>query len=117
MKKKEPTIVPPATLIEMLSLINAGLKSGYGMKMHHILTATRGPDDYDAEIKTATTCIIRKWAFPAMAAWADVGDDTKRAAKIRDALRMSHFKMHARWAFDALGLEWGEVNKIKRKAK
>lgn len=91
-----------------------------------ILSALRGPDDYDdVRYKDATTSVLRAAAFPKTALVSSsvggrvcasmVNDDAYRATfRGRLALR-SHFITHAMGAFRALELRWGTDNSKKEK--
>lgn len=75
-----------------------------------ILTALRGPDDGDNNVKAATTGVIRHavcgYDCPGM-----VNRDSKYEKHVRESLPDNHFTRHAVGAFRALGLKWHEVNK------
>lgn len=87
-----------------------------------VLTALRGPDNEDKNIKRATTQVLR-WKLlgkdPNMNIFSGsfVGPDDEGSRRLRiflsgpsGAIELSHFRVHAKRAFAALGLKWGEVN-------
>lgn len=88
----------------------------------NVLTALRGPDNEDEDVKRATTEVIR-WHFlgkdPNMDGFSGsfVGPDDEGSRRLRvflsgpsGAIELSHFRGHAKLAFAALGLKWDEVN-------
>lgn len=87
-----------------------------------ILSALRGPDSNDYILKSATTCVIRSYAgVPERNSQAIVHVDTEDAAEVRRSVDAGthkhygsapshHFILHAKKAFEALGLKWNEVN-------
>lgn len=96
-----------------------------------VLTALRGPDsgvdavNSNAVIidrilaKHATTAVIRERVVgkhAAHAIGADVFEDSANKRDQRSVIsQASHFGNHARRAFEALGMEWDEVNPSKEK--
>jgi hypothetical protein len=101
-------------------------KTGDAGKLWHVLTALRGPDDENKELKAATTAVIRhalglKGTVTVFNGIQDGSDSTytfilNRDSKKHVALRGvemhgSHFKHHANYAFEALGLDWWKLNK------
>jgi hypothetical protein len=101
-------------------------KTGDAGKLWHVLTALRGPDDESAELKAATTAVIRhaiglKGTVTTYNGIQDgsnstytfiLNRDTKKHTALRGVeMHGSHFKQHANYAFMALGLNWWKVNK------
>lgn len=107
---------------EMLKLISDFLKRNDGESeiLWDVLTALRGPDDENENDKRATTEVIRYRLFGNAGRESSdgqrnlngclYGPDSESYVKIRERLPPSHFKGHAKKAFDALGLSWREVN-------
>lgn len=60
------------TLREVLDIIDDVLQKGgmEAMELSNVLTALRGPDSNDPDLKAATTCVIRTFALPRTAARA-----------------------------------------------
>lgn len=86
------------------------------LKLWDILSALRGPDDQNAEMKAATTAVIRCKLFGAYTidGIADANIDTEEKAESRKRWVVSsisdHFIFHARSAFAALGMVWAQKN-------
>ncbi len=79
-----------------------------------ILTALRGPDDSNSDVKSVTTEVIRHKIFgldSKVENHANVSHDTPWKANERKKLQYCHFEKHAQRAFEALGLYWGRENK------
>lgn len=84
-------------------------------KLWMVLSALRGPDSMKIEEKEAVTKVIRFTVFgydSGVSKHAFVGEDHWNAAEFRKnrIFSSTHFQEHAKAAFDALGLEWDEVN-------
>lgn len=89
-----------------------------------VLSALRGPDmNAESGVKDATTCIIRAAALPktygkgktSVCIPASIGYDSPEGLAKRQGMDWSHFRRHARKAFDVLGLSWDEeVNNQER---
>lgn len=131
MKKKAASVKKPAirattptTFKAMLKQLRTFMEKAPGtetQKMWDLMTALRGPDpDGDLagmqDMKGPTTCVIRHTAFgekiPNKFGCSSIPDhvgNEERRAKLTSDL--SHFGYHAKRAFEALGLKWGEVNK------
>lgn len=98
---------------------------------YDIVTALRGPDSQDSQLKWATVEVIRYKVgiLPSNSSGCLVSPDSEEKAEYRaslgrietisykkslylDANKHSeqHFLGHAFRAFEALGLKWGEVN-------
>lgn len=75
-----------------------------------IISALRGPDNEDSILKTATTEVIRhKLGFYEQ--YFFVSPDDYNQVIYRKGMNVgSHFYLHARSAFRALGLNWNDVN-------
>lgn len=109
--KKRPAPKDP-TLRQMLAIIDGFFVTQDGEELAQVLSATRGPDDDNADKKDVTTAIIRRKAFPKNGDYlgvtlTDFGDNHV----VRKQLSHDHFGNHARRAFEALGLKWDKVNK------
>ncbi len=88
----------------------------------NVLSALRGPDSKDRDLKSATTSVIRYTAFPLAAKdatghggplYASMIPDSKEAVHVRakhDRYYRDHFNGHVQDAFRALGLRWQTVN-------
>lgn len=86
-----------------------------------VMTALRGPDNEDDDIKRATTEVIR-WHLlgkdPNMSHFSGsyCGQDSEADMRLRLHLTQAcpeeglHFLNHATKAFEALGLVWDKVN-------
>lgn len=92
-----------------------------------ILSALRGPDVDCQELKAATTAVIRATAFPKTAfvshsrggrVQAAMNEDSSEQLYTRQKeMKSSHFLIHAREAFEVLGLEWNEDNSKPKQAE
>ena len=85
-----------------------------------ILTALRGPDNYDHDLKKATTGLVRKAVFGSIDLPMAIVTPRDFAVYVDKRTHSSgHFSNHAENAFNALGLKWDEVNipKTKKKVK
>ena len=86
----------------------------HSKNLWNVLSALRGPDNmYGVSAgKSCTTGVIR-WAagITPGPTWMVAVPDAQRYANARKTLEDSHFVIHARRAFIALGLKWDEVNK------
>jgi hypothetical protein len=84
--------------------------------VYDVLTALRGPDNDDWDLKDQTTAVIRYAALGRVAlgdAGAIVHRDHPTYALARQnfgALYEPHFMGHAKLAFAALGLKWNDYN-------
>jgi len=77
-----------------------------------VLSALRGPDDQNSEVKMATTAVIRQTFLPqGLPDYLGQWDDAEGFPAHRTNMEQGHFRSHARDAFVALGLKWGKVNK------
>lgn len=98
------------------------LRNQESTKLWSVLTALRGPDNYELEAKEVTIK-IRRAAFPEIAARVGTQPNSSTGWDIannpmfvsdnptRQASRIAgdqHFSIHAEWALKALGLEVGE---------
>jgi hypothetical protein len=84
----------------------------------HILTALRGPDDENYDLKNATTGLIRKAVFGNIELTLAIVSKKDYTHYVDRRLSSSgHFASHAAAAFEALGLKWNEVNTPKTKKK
>jgi hypothetical protein len=83
-----------------------------------VMTALRGPDDQDWQVKNATTAVIRDTLMRGNThLWYTSFPDLPDFVEVRRGEEMSsepHFYCHAQSAFRALGLEWDKLNKQKR---
>jgi hypothetical protein len=79
------------------------------LELWFVLSALRGPDSDDEDVKDATANIIRYKLF-GRTVIPDTTILTSRnfegANEIRKAIPKGHFKWHAHKAFDVLGLKW-----------
>lgn len=80
-----------------------------------VLTALRGPDSGEYRIKIATTCVIRHTLMGHNQLFGyDINPDSDSLASIRISLNeeggLNHFVLHAKRAFEALGLTWTIAN-------
>ena len=114
-----------------LNIIEKLLQGPNGQQLWNVLTALRGPDYGNDAHKDATVGIIRRVAFPNLfvrgsAHGAVAYDDYKAAVKVRSKLsklvldrkstkyqRYLHFYRHVMWAFEALKLNWNNVNNME----
>ena len=104
-------------LREISKAVN-GYNNAWGAELWNILTALRGPDNHSDELKDATTAVIRWYAgIPQEnSGYAISLPDSEASAEFRVKLLKNlkgkdrHFVSHARGAFEALGLNWYEVN-------
>lgn len=104
----------PRTLRQALDFIQEMLSDrSYSLELWNVLTALRGPDSRNRKIKYATTALIRSAAFPKRPC-EDLSvfgvDSPALAERRREIHDLNHFQEHAKDAFDALGLKWGEAN-------
>ena len=101
-----------------------------GRQLWDVLTALRGPDDacVSSVVKEATTGVVRYavlgptfrhcregefifngaiygWDLPVY-----VEVRTKMEVEVNHFNHFNHFYHHAKWAFEALGLSWDQVN-------
>jgi hypothetical protein len=92
----------------------------------NVLSALRGPDmdgsvATELEVKGATTSVIREKLFGrGNRACLDVGISSGADSELNVGIRKnmaeySHFTIHAKSAFRALGLKWDEVNNAEDK--
>ena len=83
-------------------------------KIWNIITALRGPDEpKEAVVKWATTALIRgRLGVKEVPSWALAQHlaDSKKSKNTRAKMAGSHFRVHIIKAFNALNLEWNEVN-------
>ena len=94
------------------------VKARTARQLWDVLSALRGPDNENNEVKHATTAIIRAACFPKTYSGGDICipatmcHDSERDRDARTASNKIgyHFRRHAQTAFDALGLSWHEVN-------
>lgn len=94
-----------------------------GRHLWDVLTALRGPDNRDEELKAATTEVIRDKAFGRFVVrhFANVNSDTPERMQYREGMHQTkeyntaHFEHHARAAFLALDLDWDTEDKQRRK--
>jgi hypothetical protein len=115
--KSKSRLSRPKTLRDALDIIQDLLT---GRKFSHdlwnVLTGLRGPDSRNAYAKAATTCVIRKVAFPKepTKGLSMFHEDTVVRASYRKTssalIESPHFTEHACDAFASLGLVWDEVN-------
>lgn len=84
-------------------------------KLWWVLTALRGPDTESERQKSATTSVIRHAA--GLREWVGNGATTNpdsQEALVHRTNAFSpndyHFKLHAKKAFETLGLDWDRVN-------
>ena len=85
----------------------------HSKNLWNVLSALRGPDEDNlGHVKFDTTGVIRHTVgiIPGPT-WMVAVPDAQRYANARKTLEDSHFVIHARRAFIALGLKWDEVNK------
>lgn len=80
-----------------------------------VLSALRGPDERDAELKRASTAVLRYHVLGeeiCVALCVECGPDAASLAALRRTYRPlgGHFIGHTIQAFDACGLRWDEVN-------
>ncbi len=98
------------------------LSQDYGADLWAVLTALRGPDSRDNEVKYATTAVIRDAAFPKRETvnGSVFRKDTQASAAKRRVVFNSpywdsrHFRGHVEDAFSALGLELLKFNEGKQ---
>lgn len=104
---------------KMLDQIDKFLLAGddQALKLWNVLSALRGPDSGDYNIKESFTEVIRTAAFPATAQSGARNipatfayRDYKTNLGTRQEAQPSHFRSHARAAFEALGLNPDIVN-------
>ena len=109
----------PETLREALDAVSSLLIDPvYGRDLWNVLTALRGPDSRSRRLKYATTCVIRKAAFPdepteGMSVFK-TDSETYAARRIEmELLKLDtpHFREHIYDAFDSLGLETFKENR------
>jgi hypothetical protein len=122
MKRKVKTITKsrlsrPKTLRDALDIIQELLlDERFSHDLWNVLTGLRGPDSRSISIKSATTCVIRKTAFPKepTKGLSMFHEDTVPRASYRKTssalIESPHFTEHACDAFASLGLVWDEVN-------
>lgn len=109
---------------EELGLILTHMPKDEAEQLWDVLTALRGPDNEDGDVKLATTEVIR-WHFlgkaPDMTSFSGsfIAPDSIGSMHMRVYLEANkwyatpsngHFLGHAMRAFKALGLKWDEVN-------
>jgi hypothetical protein len=98
------------------------LDERFSHDLWNVLTGLRGPDSRSISIKSATTCVIRKVAFPKepTKGLSMFHEDTVARANYRlninYVLESKHFIEHACDAFASLGLVWDEVNPSRSKS-
>lgn len=111
----------PRTLRDALDIIQELLLDRpYSHDLWNVLTALRGPDSQDGMLKRATTCVIRKTAFPEepTAGLSMFNPDSPELARDRAAFLNSlfriapHFEEHFKDAFESLGLKLLSNNSI-----
>lgn len=87
----------------------------------NVVTALRGPDNGDEDLKRATTEVIRwkllgkptdrlHFSGSYLAPDSGVGLQRRTHYSLGEFEASHHFLRHAQWAFKALGLKWDEVN-------
>lgn len=125
-KVRKPKVTLPETFKEMLEInrwffLNADEE--HASKYADVLSALRGPDNCNQTGKWATTCLIRR-AFLGdhyyesnQNGWEIIDQDNKVHLKTRKNLKESHFSRHAQFAFDALELDWNDVNDLAKESK
>jgi hypothetical protein len=98
-------------------MMNSDIDRAEKVKLWEVLTALRGPDfdDDDLSVKDSTTAVIRQATFETQDGYhlgAMVRPDTERARIFRRDRpdNYGHFWSHALRAFEALGMDWLEVN-------
>lgn len=83
-------------------------------KLWNVMTALRGPDNHDDDLKTATTCIVRYAVFGNETSVQRHGyvnyDNTSHLTRRKSFIVNPHFRGHITAAFRALDLKWDEVN-------
>jgi hypothetical protein len=95
-------------------------RATYGdcQRLWDVLSALRGPDSAELDLKIATTAVIRQIFFKniILPYSLTVECDSSESKKYREELvgTASHFYVHAKRAFFALGLDWNEVNPVKK---
>jgi hypothetical protein len=108
-------------LDEIVHEINHSIYRKYDFWL--VVSALRGPDkdefvpEFSTSVKSATTAVIR-YKLGVVSSPLDVNEDTEDRVELRKALLYGplydrvggHFILHARNAFGALGLKWGELN-------
>jgi hypothetical protein len=108
--KQQPT---KKSILEDLRtfFINNGDDAGAD-KLWDIISALRGPDDGNHDLKYATTEVIR-YHVTGKSYYANVSADNDGKAKYRDELvinQYDHFIQHAMKAFRSLNLNWRTNN-------
>lgn len=89
------------------------LRSKEGEQLWDVLTALRGPDVQNEEVKRATTGVIRYFLLGASVPGCTTSNpDAPELAAVRRKLVDSHFTGHARKAFRVLGLKWRSCNAL-----
>jgi hypothetical protein len=106
-------------LLEQLFTVIATSLDEDCLVLWHILTALRGPDVKASvqEKNSTTNVLLYHLAKGQHQELVDkvgcfLNNDTPELAAFRDAGKFSsfHFHLHAKHAFEALGLSWNEVN-------
>jgi len=109
------------TAMQMVKLLrefweNEKIYSDEKRNLWEIITGLRGPDfdDPDDKIKMATTAVIRYHTLgmaPSNSNGAIINPDEPAYVTMRKSMPVGpHFQSHARRAFSALDLSWGELN-------
>jgi hypothetical protein len=106
----------PATKARLKDLVDfLNTMTNESKKLWWVLTALRGPDTDSERQKSATTSVIRHAV--GLREW--VGNGATTNPDSHDALvhrtnsfspNDYHFKLHAKKAFETLGLDWDRVN-------
>ena len=111
-------------LRKSLKTLDALLSHKYGPYLSNVLSALRGPDSDNDDVKKAATGLIRSKAFPGILGKGTYQNhlglvvtlvDNEDHAKLRrdlenDREESRHFIAHAQSAFRYLGLSWYNVN-------
>jgi len=110
-------------LRKSLKTLDELLSRKYGCLLFDVLSALRGPDSDNNDVKKAATGLIRGKAFPRVLSKSDDNDlglvvtheDNEDLVNVRRDLENNreesrHFLNHAHLAFKHLGLSWYTVN-------
>ena len=125
------TISPKQRFLrKSLKTLDALLSSKYGFYLFAVLSALRGPDSDNDDVKKAATGLIRGKAFPRVFSKSNDNDlglvvilaDNEDLVNVRRDLENNreesrHFLNHAHSAFKHLGLSWSDVNPAPKRNK
>lgn len=113
-----------AELDKHIEVIGRMLHGKEGQALWNIFAALRGPDNEDLSLKSCTTCVFRFALLKQAGLNPQRGDffgssvledneEFRARRQMYDEMvnaQTVHFLQHTRLAFDALGLNWSQVN-------